>query len=437
MKHLQLIPIVLGLCLNSYAQTGWTALGTLPGTGQINALAVTSAGTLFAGGEGGNNFLKWNSNNTWTSPGSVSNKVYAMKATGNTVYATGLVADGNGLLTVGNYNGTTWNTVNGLGAQSAYVYAVTTDASGNIYAAGSFWSSSGYCYVAKWNGSSWSELGGTNGLNITLGVIYALASDASGNIYAAGSFQDANSHYYVAKYDGTQWTKLGTGLNFNDNIRALAVDAAGNVYAAGDFFSGFGSYVAKCSNGTWSVLSGSTPLNANNGILALAISGSNIYAGGKFTNSSGKQYVARWNGSGWSELTGTNSLGANGNILGVAADAAGNVYAAGAFTNSSGKPYVARFGSTAGVENSTVASNFTLMPNYGSGRFQLTGSEVINGEVTITVYNMLGSAVITLRRNALPGNFTESLDLTDQPTGSYIVSVGCNGLISSAVYCKL
>jgi hypothetical protein len=163
----------------------WSALGGGLG-GTANALAVDSAGTLYAGGE-------------FTSP------AYYLAR----------------------WNGSTWSAL-GSGVDST-VHALAVDAAGTLYVGGTF--SSPGNRVAKWNGSTWSALGvGTNG------SIRALAVDGAGTLYAGGYFTTAGgvSANYVAHWDGCTWSPLGSGVLYG-GIEDLAIVSGQSLYAGGAF----------------------------------------------------------------------------------------------------------------------------------------------------------------------------------------------------------
>jgi hypothetical protein len=224
----------------------WTAL---PGiSGDVHSLAIDAVGNVYAGGAFG--VAKWNGS-TWSVIGALASGYVlslAIDAVGN-VYAGGWFTTVNGdpFDNVAKWNGSSWSAL-GLGTNND-VFALTTDSSGNVYAGGAFGAAGGIVVnrVAKWNGSSWSALG--TGMSIGMpDRVYALATDASGNVYAGGFFTTAGGTpaNRVAKWDGSAWSALGAGMN--QAVLALAIDAGGNVHAGGYFTTAGGvsaNYIAK------------------------------------------------------------------------------------------------------------------------------------------------------------------------------------------------
>ena len=201
----------------------------------------------------------------------------------------------------------TWGSLD-EGVPNGIVYALATDANGNVYHGGSFnqVGSLAANNIALWNESSgWSLIGsGTNG------VVNALKVDSNDNLYAAGSFTEINGVTVnnIAKWNGVQWTALGSGID--GSIAALSIDASGNVFAGGIFetINGLSARnIAKWNGTSWSVLQDASTGDAgtNNEIRSLHIDGSGIlYAGGNFDEAGGRtaNRIATWDGSIWGTL---------------------------------------------------------------------------------------------------------------------------------------
>lgn len=169
----------------------------------------------------------------------------------STAATTCLARDGSGNLyagsgsAIGKWNGATWSAV-GTGLVSN-VYALATDAGGNLYVGGSFTYAGDVnaARMARWNGTTWSSLG--LGLN---SWVNAVAVDGNGNVYAAGEFVTAGGApaAHIARWNGSSWSALGAGLS--DRAYALAIDGDGNVYAAGDFTTAGGGRRPTSPSGT-------------------------------------------------------------------------------------------------------------------------------------------------------------------------------------------
>ncbi len=171
--------------------------------GQVNALAIDSAGNVYAagrfttaGGVSAANIAKWNvASSTWSALG------------------TGLTGD------------------------DAAARALALDSAGNLYAAAESWNQEtevSSFRIAKWNvtSSSWSDL-----VTEMDGYANSLAFDGSGNLYAGGAFTTIGgvTANYIANWNvaSSTWSALGAGMG--DHVIALAMDSAGNLFAGGDF----------------------------------------------------------------------------------------------------------------------------------------------------------------------------------------------------------
>jgi len=299
------------------------------------------------------------------------------------------------------------------------IYAVITDAAGNVYAAGAFTDSTVHSFVARWTGDSiWVPLD-TNTLHAN-GYIYSLAADKAGNIYAAGAFTDRPFDYegniYVAKWNGTHWSELGTGgispvtNAYGSAIYSLAVDDSGYVYAAGEFKDANNKYyVAKWNGAAWSELgTGSNAINANYYIHNIVTDHSgNIYAAGAFADSpayrydaggaiedsSGYEYVAQWNGAKWTEMgTGSNALYATSPIRALATDPSGHVYVA--YDDTAANFYVAQWNGTnwdkvgTGSNALNANNNINALTTDLSGHLYAAGNFTdVNGKQYVAKWN--------------------------------------------------
>jgi len=323
----------------------------------VSALALDSAGNLYAGGDftiaGGavaNSIAKWNGS-SWSALGSgIDGSVFtlAMDAAGN-LYAGGVFKTAGGIAanSIAKWNGSSWSALgSGIAYSSAWINTLAIDAAGNLYAAGFFTSIGGVAVsnIAKWNGSNWSALG--SGMEGSSPVeVHAMVIDAAGNLYAGGNFTAVGGVVAskIAKWNGANWSALGSGVN--GDIRALAMDAAGNLYAGGGFMTAGGiaaSKIAKWDGANWSALG--SGMNVSVEALAMDSAG-NLYAGGSGMPFSGVRYIAKWDGSGWSTL----DVGTNRNVSAMVIDAVtGNLYAGGYFSTAGGVAanYIAKWDGT-------------------------------------------------------------------------------------------
>ncbi|MCL5950551.1 MAG: hypothetical protein M1132_02345 [Chloroflexi bacterium] len=325
----------------------WEALGN--GVhGEVNALAIDSAGNVFAGGS-----LDYNCVDLMCiSPGPNVNHI-------------------------ARWNGSSWS---GLGyGLNGDVMALAFDRVGNLYAGGRF---SNACanagcsslglqvnYIAKWDGNHWFAIG--NGLNSN---VNALAVDTNNNVYVGGSFVNSCGDSacstlgtlvnHVAKWNPAgsgAWSPLGYGVGGDTwaDVYALAVDTRANVYVAGSFPFLCGdtacasngaqvNYTAKWNpsgSGAWSALGNGLSGEAH----ALSLDpADNLFVGGWFTKICGEAactgtgtpagYIAKWNSAGlggWSTL----GSGTDGDVNALAFRA-GALYVGGNFDQAGGKPSV-------------------------------------------------------------------------------------------------
>ncbi|HVM49225.1 MAG TPA: hypothetical protein VMU04_14435 [Candidatus Acidoferrum sp.] len=327
----------------------WSALGSGVRGIVVQALAVSGT-NLYAGGNfttagndtNANNVAVWNGT-AWSSLGSgvggdiPENLVYALSASGDTLYAGGIfaTAGGSGANNIAQWNGTNWSPLcPGLGGSNPFINAVAV-ADGTVYIGGEFITAGtnpAIC-IAQWNGSGWSALGsgmaGGSGGNPT--TVNALAVMGS-NLYAGGYFTSAGGvpATSIAQWNGTNWWPLGSGMGgTTPYVNALAV--SGSTLYAGGYFSSVGEDASANSiaqwNGTaWSSLGS----GMNSSVSALAVSGGTLYAGGSFTaagNDTNADYIAEWDGNTRSSL----DSGMNGSVNALAVSGS-TLYASGYFT---------------------------------------------------------------------------------------------------------
>ncbi len=268
-----------------WAPTGGNFTRVLNGStygGDINTLAVSSRGILYAGGDfdaaGGtaaNNIAQWNGS-SWSGLGGGLTDPTGVKST-----ARSLVISRAGILYVGGY----FNQAGGITANS----------------------------IASWNGSSWTAFGNGTGVNVDgyPGDVGSLALSKSGTLYVGGGFHMNGGLYAsaIAQWSGINWIALGTGAF--DDVAGLAISSGGTLYAAGGRSTSNSSsnYTIQWNGTGWSPLGSGTNSINGDGAFPLATSGNVLYAGGVFTTAGGvsANNIAQWDGTKWSPIA-PNSL---------------------------------------------------------------------------------------------------------------------------------
>ena len=162
---------------------------------------------------------------------------------------------------IAKWDGTSWYPVgNGIAEGGVYALAITAD--GNIYAGymNPFVTDSSTNGIKMWDGSGWRTLGILKPHTGGSGYM-ALELDNQNNLYLGASFDsvDAIEAHNIAKWDGTIWSALGDGLRSPKEMYFQGVhniccnDNA--LYAKGNFDSA-GTIAAHCiarwNGSTWS-----------------------------------------------------------------------------------------------------------------------------------------------------------------------------------------
>ena len=127
-----------------------------------------------------------------------------------------------------------------------WVYALATDASGNLYAGGAFTRVGPSLtitrnYLAKFDSTGTLNTSFDPNMSATL---FALATDASGNLYAGGDFTTvggSTTRNRLAKFDNTG-TLTSFNPNMNGNVWTLATDASGKIHVGGVFTRNYAVY---------------------------------------------------------------------------------------------------------------------------------------------------------------------------------------------------
>jgi hypothetical protein len=189
----------------------WSPLGSGMGgvpAPAVYAMAVGNAGQLYAGGRfttaGGvttNGIAHWNGTN-WSPLGSgmegCSSQVICVAAlavdSAGRLYAGGDFWGAGGVNAnhVARWNGSTWSRL-GSGINGG-VYALVVDGADRLYAGGSFTTAGGTTAnaIAQWDGTTWSSLGsGIGECSAYQSCVTALALDGTGNLFVGGAFTAA------------------------------------------------------------------------------------------------------------------------------------------------------------------------------------------------------------------------------------------------------
>jgi hypothetical protein len=76
-----------------------------------------------------------------------------------------------------------------------------------------------------------------------------------------------------------------------------------------------------------------------------------------------------------------------------------------------------------GIEAAPRASSFTLYPDPHDGVFIVEGAAAGASEATIRVTDLLGKTRTEYRARAIDGRFKQVVDITNAPSGVYLVQV--------------
>jgi len=215
---------------NTFAALG-TGVGALEA---VNALAIDSTGTLYAGGTfalmGGvantSRIAKWNGA-VWAAlgTGSSGNPVNSLHVFGNYLYAGGTFAAMGGVANtshIARWNLTTlvWST---MGDANSIINAIKSSPSGQIYAGGNFTTIGGVAisYLAVWNGVGWSQVG------LLDAQVYSIAFLPNGSGYIGGAFTTVGTFLLpdrVSKFSGNSFQSVGIDFPGAATVLAIFID---------------------------------------------------------------------------------------------------------------------------------------------------------------------------------------------------------------------
>lgn len=347
---------------------------------QVKALTVHD-GALYAAGwylksssDTRHAVLRWDGT-TWD--GLLGNgQVYALHATGDKLYAAGVVRHNTPSIDgVASWDGTTWQVFENNATYPSRAYALTVH-QGAIYAGGDMygWGTVDR-HLAQWQGNAWTALGRPGPFNVPPSELIVYKSDliAGGAFTNAGGNPDAD---YLARWDGHRWHSMGdmgqapvlalatdgetlyAGLagsqsfelgtvvmwrdetwtrvgdqRFNGRVSDIALHD-NEVYVSGEFrLHGEETVLLHWNGAVWRSLLPEVPRRNVN---VLHHSGSNLYVAGIFTNLGGDpniRHLARWDGQHWHDMGLTEYV----DIRAITSHR-GTVYVGGAFTNIDGVP---------------------------------------------------------------------------------------------------
>ncbi|RAK65115.1 hypothetical protein [Hymenobacter edaphi] len=381
--------------------SSWQPLG--PGlTGSVYAIAVAPNGDLIVGG----NFAN---------------------AGGNPD------ADG-----IARWDGTSWHAIgNQLYGR---VYAIKVLPNGDIIAGGilldAATNSAGG--LLRWDGSSWTRLGGGAKFN---GDVYALATDANGDLLVGGAFSNVfgvAGATSIVRWTGSAWQALGGGLGApGSSVRTIAREAGGTILAGGEVPGGLTRW-----NGTsWQTVA--PGIFGRVSAVVVAPNGQ-LVVGGYFENAGGNplcDYIGRWDGSTWQPMgSGLSIFGLSGYVFALDLTAGNDVIAGGAFTRTGdgsrtlGRAAIYR---TRGLLTPSAAAwareGWALYPSPAREQaVLLVPGGLRPGPVEATLHNALGQRVRRFGAGAVPaGGGRLPLDVTGLAPGCYVLRVQHQGRLLS------
>lgn len=466
-------------CFSQWTQTGIDIDGESAGDESGTSININGNGTIIAIGEPRNdmfannagqvrvferNGASWNqlgTNINATGIGDNFGQSVDINNDGNIIIvgAPGILAGSNapGYARVFEWNGTDWvqrgTDIIGEAPDDSCGGSVAINNDGSIIAVGASSNSgnqafAGHVRLFQWNGTNYTQLGndieGESAQDFSGNSIDLSASGHTIAIGAAGNDGGGTTsgHIRVYEWNGTSWVQKGMdidgdGLNGNFGS-SVSIDAFGNTVTSGAFsFSNgaIGSTLVFSWNGSsWtqkgSTLTGdtgsdffgtSTSLNNDGNIIAIGALG---YA-----------RIFHFDGTDWvqvgADFLEENPLDQFGRSISINND--GSIV-------SIGTPYNNENGTNSGhvriFENTTLSNetydnlSFSFYPNPTRDIINFASSENIEN---IKIYNLLGQEIFSQQINS--NEFI--LDISNQPTGTYIAKVSFNGKFQSLKLVKL
>lgn len=304
----------------------------------------------------------------------------------------------------------------------------------------------------EWNGTAWIQkgsdiLGPT--ANTYLGV-HALNSN--GNIIAIGNAGDITGgsnagSVKVFEFNGSTWIQKGNTVLGNNSVlqghgSTLAIDNTGTNFITGgySFTNGaLGFIKAYTWNGTSWIPKGATlPGTSGSDFFGTEVDISqdgSIIAASSLTALNGYVRVFKFVGSSWTQQ-GADILGETagdqfGRSLSLSAN--GSILAAGTpFNDDNGTSsgHVRVFENPTLSINSFTKNTISIYPNPTNDNVNFSSNETIEN---IIIYNLLGQEVFSKEISLTEFN----IDISNQPTGTYIAKLNSNGKSESVKLVKL
>ncbi|MBM3960577.1 MAG: hypothetical protein FJ306_01535 [Planctomycetes bacterium] len=331
--------VVCGAKATAQCTTTWGAMGAVPMSGQIEALAgwdpdgsgplvarLVAGGRLTVGGVSAGGVAVCDlATSTWSALGGGTDgavESLCALANGDLVVAGPFTAAG-GVAAGGiaRWNGSTWAALGGgltVASGALQVRAVISLSNGDLVVAGNFTAAGGVAAngLARWNGSSWAAIPAVlTGGNQNLTSLAALPNGefaVGGDFTAIGGVPAAS----VARWNGSAWAPFGAG--FAGGIRSLAVTGNGALVAAGHLFTG-GGFVSQWGGSSWQPLA---TLSGTSVSALVGLAGHGVAAAGTFATLGGAAAVgvAQFDGVAWGALgAGLPGAGGSPNVTALAA----------------------------------------------------------------------------------------------------------------------
>lgn len=284
----------------SQLSISWTQMNNGLSNTQVQSLAVSSSGSIFAGTYGSGVYRSTDNGASWAQVGLTSSEVYSFAVnSSNYIFAgvgyfnlgaylstdngsswtpigltssnvTSLAINSSGYVIAGTYggvylstnNGTSWTSTNNGLPSSPNILSITVNPSGYIFAGMGYISAGQGVFLSTNNGASWTQDGLT-----TAGNVRSFAVNSSGYVFAG-----TDSGVFVSTNNGTSWTK--TGL-MSVPVYSLVISSTGYMFA-GTY--GSGVYFSTDNGTSWTQINNGIT-NTNYAVEALAISSGYVFAG--------------------------------------------------------------------------------------------------------------------------------------------------------------